>query len=57
MGQKRGNWAVAVTQLVERSLPTPEVRGLNLVIGKLYIKYYELYWKHENKEKYDGNGP
>ena len=26
--------AVIVAQLVERSLPTPEVRGLNPVIGK-----------------------
>ena len=31
-------WAVVVAQLVERSLPTPGVRGLNPVIGKL------LYW-------------
>ena len=43
--------AVVVAQLVERSLPTPEVRGLNPVIGKL------LYWKDENKEKEAGNGP
>ena len=28
-------WAVVVAQLVERSLPTPEVRGSNPVIGKL----------------------
>ena len=28
-------WAVIVAQLVERSLTTPEVRGLNPVIGKL----------------------
>ena len=28
--------AVAVTQLVEWSLPTPEIRGLNPIIGKLY---------------------
>ena len=30
------NWAVAGTQLVERSLPTPEVRGSNPVISNLY---------------------
>ena len=30
--------AVVVAQLVERSLPTPEVHGSNPVIGKL------LYW-------------
>ena len=29
--------AVFVAQLVERSLPTPEVRNLNPVIGKIYI--------------------
>ena len=31
-------WAVVVVQLVERSLPTPEVRGSNPVIGKIYIE-------------------
>ena len=30
--------AVVVAQLVERSLPTPEVRESNPVIGKLYIE-------------------
>ena len=29
-----------VAQLVERLLPTPEVRGLNLVIGKFSIQHY-----------------
>ena len=29
--------AVVVAQLVERSLPTPEVRGSNPVIGKTLI--------------------
>ena len=28
--------AVVVAQLVERSLPIPEVRGSNPVIGKIY---------------------
>ena len=37
------NWEVVVAQLVERSLPTPEVRGLNPVIGKIYL-YDQLYW-------------
>ena len=32
-------WAVDVTQLVERSLPTPEVRGLNPVIVNFYIYF------------------
>ena len=31
-------WAVVVAQLVERSLPTSEVRSSNQVIGKIYIK-------------------
>ena len=43
-------WEVVVAQLVEQSLPTPEVRGSNPVIGKIYL-YYQLYWKDENKEK------
>ena len=31
--------AVDVAQLVERSLPIPEVSGLNPVIGKKYIEH------------------
>ena len=31
--------AVVVAQLVERSLPTPELRGSNPVIGKIYIAH------------------
>ena len=31
-------WAVVVAQLVERSPPTPEVCGLNAVVGKFYVK-------------------
>ena len=53
-------WAVVVAQLVERSLPIPDVRSLNPVIGK------HLYWtlftfncieKTKIKEKEAGNGP
>ena len=33
----RNIWAVVVTQLVERSLPAPEVRGSNPVIGRIFI--------------------
>ena len=33
---------VVVAQLVERSLPKPEVRGSNPIIGKIYM-YYQLY--------------
>ena len=53
-------WAVVVTQLVERSLPTPEVHSSNPVIGKLFYQhlsvYCQLYWKDKNKEKEAGNG-
>ena len=34
--------AVVVAQLVERSLPTPEVRGSNPVISKIYIEQWLL---------------
>ena len=34
--------AVVVAQLVERSLPIPELRASNPVIGKIYM-YYQLY--------------
>ena len=30
---------MVVAQLVERSLPIPEVRGSNPVIGKIYIEH------------------
>ena len=55
-------WAVVVPQLVEWSLPIPEVRGLNPVIGKkLFILNICLlstvYWKDENKEKEAVDGP
>ena len=33
--QKMMSWAVVVAQLVERSLPIPEVRCLNPVIGNI----------------------
>ena len=50
---------MVVAQLVERSLPIPEVRGSNPVIGKiLYILNICLlsivFWKDENKEKEAG---
>ena len=34
----------------------PEVRSSNQFIGHLLV-YCQLYWKDENKEKEDGNGP
>ena len=38
---------VVVAQLVERSLPTPEARGSNVILDV----HCQLYWKEENKEK------
>ena len=46
---------VVVAQLVERSLPTPEIHSSNPNIGKLYLSM--VHWKDENKEKEAGNGP
>ena len=44
-----------MAQLIERSLPTPEVQGSRPVIGKFYLSNYcQLYWKDENKEKEAG---
>ena len=50
-------WAVVVAQLVERSLPTPEIRGLNPNIGKVASTNCFGIAKNENKEKEAGNGP
>ena len=49
--------AVVVAQLVERSLPTPEIRGSNPNIGKVLSTNCKLNRKDENKEKEAGNGP
>ena len=52
-----GPWAVHVAQLVEGSLPTPEVCDSNSVIGKhLYETFVscQLNRKVENKEKEAG---
>ena len=37
--QMKTGWAAVVAQLVERSLPTPEVRSSNPVIGKIYVAF------------------
>ena len=55
-------WALVVTQLVERSLPTPEVHGSNPVIGKFLCAtfvYYQLYFIEKTKinNKRPRNGP
>ena len=59
-GLTLGSWAVVLAQLVERSLPTPEVHGSNLVIVKLLYRtfgFLQLKIKVENNEKEAGNGP
>ena len=48
--------------MVERSLPTPEIRSSILFIGKFYILgiinfVYKLSWKYENKGKEAGKSP
>ena len=35
-------WAVVVAQMVEQSLLTPEIRGSNPIIGKVYEPNYIL---------------
>ena len=56
---KMPKWEVVVAQLVERSLPIPEVRGSNPVIGKnlLILNICILstvYWKTKIKKKRPG---
>ena len=41
---------MVVAQLVERSLLTPEIRGLNPAIFQIFV-YCQLCWKDEKKEK------
>ena len=45
-----------VAQLVEQSLPTPEIRGSNPDIGKI-LSANSTIEKAKNKEKEAGNGP
>ena len=49
--------AVVVAQLVERLLPTPEIRSSNPNIGKFYLPIVHLNIKDKTKEKEAGNGP
>ena len=42
-GQRTLTWEGVVAQVVERLRPIPEVRGSNPVIGKIYIKHYQLF--------------
>ena len=49
---------MAVAQLVEWSLPTPEVYGSNTVIGKVYITYVlSTVLNRQKYRKEAGNGP
>ena len=54
--QKLQKLAVVVAQLVERSLPTPEICGSNPDIGKILSTNCPIE-KHKYKEKENGNGP
>ena len=49
------SWAVVVAQLVKRSLPTPEVRGSNPVIGKKFYRTFvyrlSIVLKDEKRKK------
>ena len=52
--------AVVVAQLVERSLPMPEVHSLNPVIGKIYIEHLftvNCIENNKNKENETKNWP
>ena len=44
-------WALVVSQLVELLLLTPEIRGSNLIISKIFFIYQLYNSKDENKEK------
>ena len=53
------SWEVVVAQLVEWSLPIPEVCGSNPITSKVFIEYSLLstVLKRRKKEKEAGNGP
>ena len=47
-------WVGVVDQLLDRSLPIPEVRGSDPIIGKLSYKTFvncQLYWKDEKRKR------
>ena len=53
-------WALVVDQLVERSLPTPEVRSLNPFVANFYIEHLltvNYIEKTKINEKEAGSGP
>ena len=49
-------WGVIVAQLVDQSLPTPEIRNSNPVIGKIYIERLLSIVLKKRKEEAE-NGP
>ena len=49
--------AVVVAQLVERLLPTPEIRGSNPNIYKVLSTNCELNRRDDNNDKEAGKGP
>ena len=52
--------AVVLAQLVERSLPTPQIHGLNSVIGKFYLLstvFKKTVSKKRRLRKKAGNDP
>ena len=55
---KARNWGVVVAQVVDRSLPTPEVHCSNPVIGKNFIHLFTVNFikKTKMKKKEAGNG-
>ena len=61
--QKNYRMAVVVAQLVERSLPIPEARSSNKVIGEIYIEHLftclllAVVKRRKFKKKEAGNGP
>ena len=51
--------SVVAAEWADWSVPTPEVRGSNPVIGEFIniFSYCQLYWNDENEEKEAGIGP
>ena len=54
--QCNDRWAVVVAQLAERSLPTPEIRRSNPVVGVVCQLYFNIE-KTKINEKEAGNSP
>ena len=55
--QQQQSGALVVAQLVERSLPTPDIRNSNSNMGKVLFTNCKLNRIAENKEKEAGNVP